>query len=137
MPLPDKGTGFKRDYPIRRMSDGEYQNLREKGLCFKCDENFTVGHRCKTRETRELHVVLVNEEEEAIVDHEEEILKDETEAKQLEVVDRVELALRSIMGFSAPGMMKVKGSAGKKEVIILIDCGATHNFLSLGLVKEL
>lgn len=119
------------------MSDSEYQNRREKGLCFRCDEKFTFGHRCKTRETRELRVLLVNEEETETDDSEEEISHDETEMKQLEVVDRVELALRSIVGFSAPGTMKVKGNVGEKEVIILIDCGATHNFISIGLVKEL
>lgn len=33
--------------------------------------------------------------------------------------------------------MKVRGSIGQKEVITLIDCGATHNFISSKLVQKL
>ena len=33
--------------------------------------------------------------------------------------------------------MKIKGKLGTKEVIVLIDCGATHNFLSMELIEEL
>lgn len=33
--------------------------------------------------------------------------------------------------------MKVKGTVRRKEVTILIDCGATHNFVSLELVEQL
>ena len=33
--------------------------------------------------------------------------------------------------------MKIKGTIGPKEVIILVDSGTTHNFLSLDLVQQL
>ncbi|KAJ9699076.1 hypothetical protein PVL29_007925 [Vitis rotundifolia] len=33
--------------------------------------------------------------------------------------------------------MKIKGTIGSKEVIILVDSGATHNFLSFHLVQQL
>ncbi|KAJ9700614.1 hypothetical protein PVL29_006091 [Vitis rotundifolia] len=33
--------------------------------------------------------------------------------------------------------MKIKGTIGLKEAIILVDSGATHNFLSLDLVQRL
>lgn len=64
--LPDKGTGGRRDTttPSRRLSEAEYQAKRAKGLCFRCDEKFTIGHRCKNRETRELRVLLVDGMEE-------------------------------------------------------------------------
>lgn len=31
---------------FRRMSKVEYAEKKAKGLCFKCDGKFTVGHRC-------------------------------------------------------------------------------------------
>lgn len=33
--------------------------------------------------------------------------------------------------------MKIKGEINHREVIVLIDLGATHNFISLKLVREL
>ena len=68
----------KKDFPFRKLSDSEWQEKREKGLCFRCDEKFTMGHRCKKKELR---VVLVSDEEEADWEeidqaHPREILED-------------------------------------------------------------
>ena len=41
------------------------------------------------------------------------------------------------MGLDTPRTMKLKGAVLGKEVIVLIDCGATHNFISWDLVKRL
>lgn len=49
----------------------------------------------------------------------------------------MELLINSIVGLSNLGMMKVKGRVQDREVILLIDCGATHNFIFEKLVNEL
>lgn len=39
-----------RNFPtgtFRRLTDREMQSRREKGLCYRCDEKYAVGHRCK------------------------------------------------------------------------------------------
>lgn len=54
-----------------------------------------------------------------------------------EVGDLVELDLKSVIGFSTPGTMKVRGHLKGKEVVVLIDCGATHNFIAQRLVDKL
>ena len=41
------------------------------------------------------------------------------------------------MRLSNPGTVKVKGRVGEEEVVILIDCGATHNFIAKKLVTKL
>lgn len=53
------------------------------------------------------------------------------------VGDLVELDLKSVIGFSTPGTMKVRGLMGEREVVVLIDCGATHNFIAQKLVDDL
>lgn len=44
---------------VQRLSDKEWQVRREKGLCFKCDGKWQVGHRCNKKE---LSVLLSQEE---------------------------------------------------------------------------
>lgn len=52
-------------------------------------------------------------------------------------MDTAELSLNTVVGFSSPGTLKVRGRIEDREVVILIDCGATHNFISQKLVNEL
>ena len=54
-----------------------------------------------------------------------------------EVQEVVELSINSMVGLSAPKTMKVKGNIARQEVIVLSDCGATHNFISTQLVQRL
>lgn len=49
----------------------------------------------------------------------------------------IELSINSVVGLSNPGTLKVRGKIKGREVVILIDCGATHNFISEKQVSEL
>lgn len=91
-------------------------------MCFKCDENFTMGHRCARKELR---VLMVYEEKEIEIKTEakEEVEEDPAEFQALSMENLVELSLRSVIGFSTPGTMKVKGQIEDKEVVVPIDCG--------------
>lgn len=42
----EKPNSVKRDTPVKRLTDAEWQLRRDEGLCFKCDEKFVVGHQC-------------------------------------------------------------------------------------------
>lgn len=44
---------------MRRLSEKELQDKRAKGLCFRCDGKWSVGHKCQRRE---LSVLLTHEE---------------------------------------------------------------------------
>lgn len=97
----------------------ELQLKREKGLCYKCDEKFQPGNKCRLKELQ----VLVVQEEEGVVEN--------------EVQEVVELSLNSVVGLTTPRTMKVTGSLLGQAVVVLVDYGAIHNFISLGLVKKL
>ena len=61
--IPIKGNYQKSEPPIRRLSDVEFRSRLDKGLCFKCNEIYTPGHRCRVKEKRELLLFIMNEEE--------------------------------------------------------------------------
>ena len=127
----EKTMSQRREIPIKRLTESELQARREKGLCFKCEEKFSPGHHCK----KELQVLLVHEDEEE--DDNQFDDKATEEPALIELKDAMELSLNSVVGLTTPGTMKIKGTIGSKEVIILVDSGATHNFLSLELVQQL
>lgn len=135
---PMKGNYSKGEPPVKRLSDAEFQARLDKGLYFRCNEKYSHGHRCKVKEKRKLMLFTMNEEEgegegNVLMEREEEVM----ELKNLKVPIETEIQMRTIMGFSSKGTMKLKGVVKDKEVLILIDSGATHNFIHQVLVEEL
>lgn len=48
-----------------------------------------------------------------------------------------EVSLNSVIGLTSPKTMKLMGKIGERKVVVMIDPGATHNFVSLEAVREL
>lgn len=44
---------------MRRLSEKELQEKRSKGLCFRCDGKWSVGHKCQKKE---LSVLLTQDD---------------------------------------------------------------------------
>ncbi|KAL0536628.1 hypothetical protein IC582_025586 [Cucumis melo] len=130
----------RKDTNSRRLPDAEFQARKEKGICFRCNGKYSTDHKCKMKELHELKMFVVIEEGE-----EYEIIEENaTEEKTLAVLQVeeehkafAELFLNSVVELNDPSTLKVRGKLQGREVIILIDCGATHNFISEKLVKSL
>jgi len=45
-----KSTRAYRGRPFRRLSDAEFQERAEKGLCYCCDGKFSPGHICPNKQ---------------------------------------------------------------------------------------
>ncbi|KAA0037229.1 ty3-gypsy retrotransposon protein [Cucumis melo var. makuwa] len=58
------------------------------------------------------------------------------EIKQLEALDEAVIEYRAITSLTTKGTMKLRGVVKGKEIIVLTDSGATHNFIHYELVKE-
>ncbi|TYK14861.1 Ty3/gypsy retrotransposon protein [Cucumis melo var. makuwa] len=133
-------TEIRKDTNSRRLPDAEFQARKEKGLYFRCNEKYSADHKCKMKELRELKMFVVIKEGEEYEIIEENTAEEKTLAVlQVEEEQKAfaELSLNFVVGLNDPGTMKVKGKLQEREVIILIDCGATHNFISEKLVKSL
>ena len=74
--------------------------------------------------------MLVSEGDEGVLGDEEFIPEVEEE------VGAIELSLNSVVGLLEPRTMKLKGEIHGKEVVVFIDCGATHNFISKSMVES-
>lgn len=75
---------------------------------------------------------MLEADEDAGEQHETEI-PNNNETKE----ETAEISLHAILGKSHPTTMKVHGMLNSTEVLILIDGGSTHNFISDCLVKEI
>jgi len=101
---------------------------RAKGLCFKCGGKYhPTLHKCPESSLRVLILgegEMMNEEgeivviEEAVVENEEE--EDEVEYKCLGVLGRI----------GEYQTMKIEGKIASVDMMVLIDNGASHNFIS-------
>lgn len=120
--LSSKGRSF------RRLTDAELQEKYRKWLCYRCDEKFGPGHICANKQLR---VILMEEGSGAESEEEEEVSEEES-AKE---VKTLQLSMYSISGLTTKKSIKLCGRIGEKQVVILIDYRASHNFISSVLVK--
>lgn len=66
------------------------------------------------------------------VGEDDEHAKETEEALAEEIEGMAGLSLNSLMGIASFDTMKLKETLGNREVLILIDSGALHNFLIEG-----
>ncbi|KAL4564274.1 hypothetical protein LXL04_028334 [Taraxacum kok-saghyz] len=90
---------------IRRLSDKEWQFKREKGLCFKCDEKWNIGHRCRRKELS----VLITYEEDDIEEEQDKGPDEEPQPATDENPILSGICLNSFLGVANPKTLKIRG----------------------------
>ncbi|XP_061341736.1 uncharacterized protein LOC133288055 [Gastrolobium bilobum] len=108
--------------PIRRLSQAERQERREKNLCYNCDEKFVMGHKCKGRAT-----LLYLEGLDDDPNPPDAVSIDESSLDS-EVLP--EISFNALFGTHLSRSFRLQGSVAGHVVHILIDEGSTHNFIT-------
>ncbi|KAL0361047.1 UNVERIFIED_CONTAM: Retrovirus-related Pol polyprotein from transposon.6 [Sesamum radiatum] len=106
-------------HPRRFLTEAEVRARKGKNLCYKCDEPYSPGHRCKMRQ---VHMLLIEEEAKTYEEREEaleEVLEEENTI----------VAVYTMGGGVNSHTLRVNGMVNGKEIHILIDSGSTHYFV--------
>lgn len=114
----------------RRLSTAELEEKLKKGLCFKCGDKWGRDHVCKLK-----HMKLMLCEGDT--DSEGEEIVEEVETEVVEEMKTLQLSLHSKEGLTSNKSFKVWAYIGGRRVLVLIDSGATSNFISPRLVEAL
>ncbi|VFQ65802.1 unnamed protein product [Cuscuta campestris] len=62
---------------------------------------------------------------------------DSVEEQEVETLEEAEISFNAILGRPTTTTMKLLGSISSKEVLLLVDSGSTHNFISDSVVRDL
>ncbi|RWW70473.1 hypothetical protein BHE74_00021850 [Ensete ventricosum] len=116
-------------YPLlpKKLTKEELRDRSTKGLCWHCDESWGHNHRCKKG-----HLLLI----EPLEDVEEEIQKHEEEVTD-EEQQLVDFTMHTIVGYANPQTMKVGGLLKQQPITVLIDTTSTNNFMNSKVAAQL
>ncbi|XP_019101915.1 PREDICTED: uncharacterized protein LOC109133342 [Camelina sativa] len=129
-PMGDRQLVRSEPRPRRHNTNAELDEKRMKGICFKCDGPWYKDHKCPNRELRVLTVFNGFEVEVLDGIGEEETIEEA-------IGECMALSFSSYRGLSSSTTTKVRGAVGKEGVVIMLDSGATQNFISPAAVKKL
>ena len=113
----------------------ELMDRRAKGLCFKCGQHYSPMHQCPEKELR----LLVQEEDgEEMLNNKEAIEQTIEETEEWEMICHV-VELNNFRAHvkTCCKTMKLKGYLQEFPILLLIDSGASHNYITRELVTSL
>ncbi|XP_071914038.1 uncharacterized protein [Coffea arabica] len=119
---------------FKRISPTEFNLRREKGLCYKCAEPYTMGHVCKQSH---VHFLLAEETEtrEEAREPEKEVYCDCINGELTD--EHIEVSIHALAGETSHRTMKLKGLVKGRLVTALVDSGSTHCFVDEQLARDL
>jgi hypothetical protein len=126
----DRGRG--------RIDDNTRRELRRKQLCFTCKEPWNPSHKCMGRgQVHYIEVTSDNEEEDEIgqIQNMEAETTEAVEEEQTTGQDSM-ATLASISGVPKYNTFRMRGVLQGQRVSVLIDGGASHNFIDAALLKR-
>lgn len=125
-----------KDRGLKHIPYAELLERKAKGLCFRCGEKYNPLHRCANTQLR----LLVVGDDETITDGGEVAAAEEDDDPNENPLECQTMGLCASMGEevnTGPRTMKLIGTIGGIPLVILIDSGATHNFISSNVVSML
>ncbi|XP_027151895.1 uncharacterized protein LOC113751950 [Coffea eugenioides] len=130
-------TGTHTANQFRKITPSELSYRREKGLCFKCAEPYTLGHICKQAH---LNYMLIDDPWGAGENSDEPGKETEEfcDCPEGELSNQnIEVSIHALAGGTEHKTLKLKGKIAGMEIIILVDSGSTHCFIDERLAETI
>ncbi|XP_061340175.1 uncharacterized protein LOC133286741 [Gastrolobium bilobum] len=105
---------------VKRLPPEEAKKRRELGLCFSCEEKWSIGHRCKSK-----MLLLIGDGDDQDVEPDEEIVWQSNEMPQT----LQEAALNALSMSSMSKLLQFIARVGTGDVRVMVDSGSSHNFI--------
>lgn len=120
--------------PTLRLSDTQLAEKKRLGLYFQCDAKWSRQHAsvCPYAALRVLTVVNGVEMEVVTQELDETDEDDIVWDPQMRVI-----SVSSLLGLYSPTTTKLKGTIKKQVMVVMLDSGAKHNFISPTMAKQL
>lgn len=127
-PIPYPHNVNRNRLPIKRLSPMEIQQRREKGLCFRCDEKYSAGHKFKAP-PQLLLLECEPEVQDLLTDSSltDEMLAEELQ--RLEMMHSSSISYHAMAGGDAASALCFTGYVQGSSVQVMFDNGSTHNFI--------
>lgn len=111
----------KASPPRRTLSIAEMERRPAAGLCYYCEENFVMGHRCK-----QLFVLEID----PAVDYDDD--------PNTPVGFNPEISLAAVTGIRPRSgqIMRITVLINNRSLVALLDSGSTHNFIAESVVHQ-
>jgi hypothetical protein len=126
----------QRDWTGRnRMDDATRQDLRRRKLCFSCQEPWVPGHRCAGK--AKAHYIEVFSDSGDDEEEEEQGQKEDSPTAEVEQASmETRGVIASLSGIPRFHTFRMRGGVQGHRVTVLVDGGASHNFIDSSLVER-
>ena len=133
LPNPKPPNPSPKSHPVKNISRAEMQIHREKGLCYYCDDKFSINHKCPNR-----HYFLLQMEDDDNEPHPHPDITLESLAKSMPIEDSEHhLSLNALNGSHGLGTLRFRGQIQGMDVTVLLDSGSSDNFLQPRIAQSL
>ncbi|WJX52291.1 hypothetical protein P8452_38420 [Trifolium repens] len=128
----ERGKNGPRDKGFTHLTYNELMERKRKGQCFRCKNPFHPKHQCPDKELR---VLIIDDEVKE--DSETNVVAVEVDEEDEEENGEMSLLNLHHIAHENHQTVKFQGLIRGVPVLVLVDSGATHNFISQKLVYKL
>ncbi|KAL5715477.1 hypothetical protein ACHQM5_017290 [Ranunculus cassubicifolius] len=119
--------------PIKRLSPSEIQERRSKGLCYNCDDVWSIKHKCKAKQL----FLIVGDYDDTTELSDTASNPEPSDSSAPAIPSEVAISLHALSGNISYQTLLLKGRVKNRNLTMLVDTGSTHNFLDTNTAKAL